>query len=179
MKAFVSLSACLLAFGIQISAGSVRDLTLFEKLNGIPQGWEQGPSVPASTMLQFRLAVFQENAHDFEQHVIDISTPGHPKYGMHMSREELKRSLRPSKGAKDALLAWLDAEGVSKVVDDGDWINFATSATDAERIMDTKLLSPSLQYSTIANMSLGSTITRTRSMEWRLSAPYSTPCRKA
>ena len=137
MKAF-AYALGLLSTIAQVSAVPVRDLKLFEKLNGIPEGWKQGPSVPASTILRFRLAVVQENAYDFEQHVIDISTPGHPKYGMHMSREELKRHLRPSTGAKDSLLSWLDTEGVSKIYDDGDWINFAVSATEAERILNTK-----------------------------------------
>ena len=158
MKTF-TYTLGLLAAIAQVSATSLRDLTLFEKLNGIPEGWKQGPSVPASTALRFRLAVVQENAYDFEQHVINISTPGHPKYGMHMSREELKRRLQPSKSAKDSLLAWLDSEGVSNIVDDGDWINFAVLATDAERIMDTKSVPVRHIYDMIAYESQGSTTT--------------------
>ena len=115
-------------------------LTVFEKLGSIPRGWQRGDAVSASKTLHFRIAVKQENAYDFEQHVIDISTPGHPKYGQHMSHQELKRALRPSSDATEAIIGWLKDEGVvsKSIEDDGDWINFYVTAAEAERIMDTK-----------------------------------------
>ncbi|KAL8848297.1 MAG: hypothetical protein Q9198_011198, partial [Flavoplaca austrocitrina] len=81
-----------------------------------------------------------ENAFHFEQHVLAISTPDDPKYGQHMSREDLKAMLRPSPDASMAILAWLRAEGVSSasIEDQGDWINFYVSASEANRILDTK-----------------------------------------
>ena len=117
-------------------------LTVFEKLGSIPRGWQRGDAVPASKALHFRIAVKQENAYEFEQHVIDISTPGHAKYGQHMSHQELKRALRPSTDATDAITGWLKGEGVASksIEDDGDWINFYVTAAEAERIMDTKLV---------------------------------------
>ena len=115
-------------------------LSVLESLPGIPHGWFQGDAVPASKRLRFRIAVKQENAYHFEQHVLDISTPDHPKYGQHMSREELKAMLRPSSDASESIIGWLRAEGVptTAIEDDGDWINFYVPATEAERIMNTK-----------------------------------------
>ena len=115
-------------------------LTVFEKLASVPRGWQRGDAVPASKTLHFRIAVKQENAYEFEQHVIDISTPGHPKYGQHMSHQELKRALRPSSDATEAIVGWLKGEGVvsKSIEDDGDWINFYVTAAEAERIMNTK-----------------------------------------
>ena len=111
-----------------------------EKLSRIPQGWQQGQAPGAAEVLRFRIAVKQENAFAFEQHVLAISDPDHPKYGQHMKREELKEMLRPSTDASSAILGWLRSEGVpeSHIQDDGDWINFYVPTTEAERIMNTK-----------------------------------------
>ncbi|KAI4180759.1 MAG: hypothetical protein L6R41_007030 [Letrouitia leprolyta] len=119
---------------------STSELEPLESLRAIPQGWQQGRSPPAAQRLRFRIALKQENAYQFEQHVLAISTPDNPKYGEHMSRDDLKAMLRPSSDASSAILQWLRAEGVpsSDIKDDGDWINFYVSATEAERIMDTK-----------------------------------------
>ncbi|KAL8899264.1 MAG: hypothetical protein Q9207_006285 [Kuettlingeria erythrocarpa] len=119
---------------------SSSELAPLESLSAIPQGWRQGKSPSASHRLRFRIALKQENAFQFEQHVLAISTPDDPKYGQHMSREELKKMLQPSSDASSAILGWLHAEGVpsSDIEDTGDWINFYVSAIEAERIMDTK-----------------------------------------
>ncbi|KAI4277016.1 MAG: hypothetical protein L6R35_006171 [Caloplaca aegaea] len=119
---------------------STTDLEPLESLRAIPQGWHQGRSPPAAQRLRFRIALRQENAYHFEQHVLAISTPDNPKYGEHMSRDDLKAMLKPSSEASDAILGWLHTEGVSSsdIEDAGDWINFYVSATEAERIMHTK-----------------------------------------
>ena len=128
-------------FATSIAApASSSELVPLESLRAIPQGWHQGRSPPAAQRLRFRIALRQENAHQFEQHVLAISTPDDPSYGQHMSREELKAMLKPSSDASTAILQWLQAEGVpsSDIEDDGDWINFHVAATEAERILDTQ-----------------------------------------
>lgn len=152
---------------------------VFEKLAGTPHGWEQGAAVPASKRLRFRVALKQENAYDFEQHVIDISTPGHPKYGQHMSHQDLKRALRPNSAATESIVGWLEAEGVpaSDIEDEGDWINFYVQVTEAERIMNTKLeLMHVWEQSLVADHMTGSTTTKTKSMVLLESELCSTRC---
>lgn len=144
MKTFNILSglvATAALFSAAVAApSSSSELAPLESLSAIPQGWRQGKSPSASHRLRFRIALKQENAFQFEQHVLAISTPDDPKYGQHMSREELKKMLQPSSDASSAILGWLHAEGVpsSDIEDTGDWINFYVSAVEAERIMDTK-----------------------------------------
>ena len=115
-------------------------LAVLEKLSAIPHGWHQQHAPPAWKRLRFRIALRQENAFAFEQHVIDISTPGHPKYGQHMDHPELKRMLQPSSSVSEAVLGWLSSQGVpsADIEDDGDWINFYVPTIEAERILDTK-----------------------------------------
>jgi len=116
------------------------ELAVLEHLSTVPLGWHQDQAPPASKRLRFRIALWQENAFAFEQHVIDISTPGHSEYGQHMNHAELKRMLQPSSDASEAVLGWLESQGVPRVdiEDDGDWINFYVPTVEAERILDTR-----------------------------------------
>ncbi len=125
-------------FGIH-TAPSI-ELDVLEQLPSTPEGWRQGIAPPAALRLRFRIAVRQENAYHFEQTVLDISTPNHPKYGQHLKRDELKAMLRPSADASQSILGWLEAEGVPEtdIEDDGDWINFYVPVSEAERILHTK-----------------------------------------
>ncbi|KAI9727809.1 MAG: vesicle formation at the endoplasmic reticulum [Cirrosporium novae-zelandiae] len=116
------------------------DLQIFERLATVPPGWKQ-VSVPSPTRrLRFRIAIKNEHEALFEQLVLDISTPNHPKYGQHLSKTELKSMLRPSASATEAIIGWLSDEGIPArdIEDDGDWINFYASVADAERIMNTR-----------------------------------------
>ncbi|KAI9813573.1 MAG: vesicle formation at the endoplasmic reticulum [Pycnora praestabilis] len=111
-----------------------------ETLSAVPDGWTQISAPSPWKPLRFRIAVKQPNAASFEQTVLDISTPNHPKYGQHLKRNELKAMLRPTDEATEGILSWLAAEGVprSRIEDDGDWINFLATTRHAERILDTK-----------------------------------------
>ena len=122
------------------AAAPVSDLAPLENLRAIPQGWHQGSSPPADQRLRFRIALRQEKAFEFEQHVLAISSPDDPKYGQHMTREDLKAMLRPNVDASISILNWLRAEGISSadIDDQGDWINFYIPASEANRILDTK-----------------------------------------
>jgi len=115
------------------------ELAVLEHLSTVPHGWHQEQAPPASKRLRFRIALRQENAFAFEQHVIDISTPGHPEYGQHMNHAELKRMLQPSSAASEAVFGWLESQGVpsADIEDDGDWINFYVPTVEAERILNT------------------------------------------
>ncbi|KAL8707248.1 MAG: hypothetical protein Q9220_007691 [cf. Caloplaca sp. 1 TL-2023] len=141
----LSFLQCLLASSALLTPSNAApapksELTPLENLGAIPQGWHQGGSPPAAQRLRFRIALKQEDAYGFEQHVLAISDPDDPKYGQHMSQDDLKSMLRPSSDASAAILGWLHTEGVpsSDIEDTGDWVNFHVSTVEAERILDTK-----------------------------------------
>lgn len=116
------------------------NLTVLESLPEAPQEWQKGAAVPVSKRLGFRIAIRPENAFAFEQQVIAMSTPDHPSYGRHMKQKEVRRMLQPSLEASGAVLQWLAGEGVpaTNIRDDGDWIQFQVSASEAERMLNTR-----------------------------------------
>jgi tripeptidyl-peptidase-1 len=84
----------------------------------------------------------QPNQYLFEQTLMEVSTPSHPKYGQHLKRDELKALLRPSVEATGAIIDWLEDSGVrsSDIEDDGEWINFVAPVSTAEKMMDTRFM---------------------------------------
>lgn len=125
-------------FGIT-TAIATSDARLMESLRGVPDEWYSVGSPDASKKLFFRIAMNQPDQDLFEQTLYDVSTPSHPKYGNHLKRDELKAMLRPAPEATEAVLQWLKQSNVaqSDVVDDGEWINFFATVSQAEKMMDT------------------------------------------
>ena len=141
VNCLMSLCALLSVFSaVQSFPATTLEPALLEKLRGIPQGWKQGRAPGPGERLRFRIAIKQENAFEFEQHLLAISDPENPSYGQHMKRDDLKAMLRPSEDATSSVIAWLQSEGVplEHIQDDGDWINFYISRTEADRILGTK-----------------------------------------
>ncbi|KAJ6111815.1 hypothetical protein N7523_007876 [Penicillium sp. IBT 18751x] len=131
-----ALTLCLAQWALTTN----EDYEIVERLEETPSGWLRGSKPLPSTLLTFRLAINQPNHTDFEQNVIDISTPGHRYYGQHMNREEIQKTLRPDNIVLNRILAWLDSEHVSpsKFKINGNWITFRTPVSQAERMMKTK-----------------------------------------
>lgn len=112
---------------------------LMESLRNVPDGWKEiGRPLPEERLL-WRIAMTSPKQALFEQTLLDISTPGHAKYGKHMRRDELKLMIRPTSEATASVINWLLQSGISRdaVADDGEWINFVASVELAERLLDT------------------------------------------
>lgn len=112
-----------------------------EQLDKVPDGWSRGDRPLSSKLIKFRLAINQHNAGEFEQKVIELSTPGHASYGQHMKRDEVKQFLSPSAAISDRIIAWLRSENVpaSSIKLDGHWISFTVPISQAEQMLKTEL----------------------------------------
>lgn len=61
-----------------------------------PTGWDEAPEgntwmamAPPSHMMEMRIGVMSNNMEGLEKAVYEMSTPGNPKYGMHLSTDEV------------------------------------------------------------------------------------------
>lgn len=113
---------------------------VLEYLDSVPHGWRKGSSALPSQTMQFRIAPRLEGVDEFNQMVIDLSTPGSPTYGHFMTREQIRDLVRPAPEVSRSIYEWLTAESVSTdtIEDTGDWIKFSVSVEQAERMMQTR-----------------------------------------
>jgi len=66
-----------------------------ESLGQIPAGWMLAREANPNQNIRLRIALEQPNLDIFEQTLYSISTPQHPQYGRHLSRDELAESMSP------------------------------------------------------------------------------------
>jgi tripeptidyl-peptidase-1 len=132
-------------WALLLSTGNTAPFTqpkILEKLDSIPEGWYQGDSVPApDQQIKLQIAVRQEDKHALlEERLFSVSTPGHTFYGQHYDPEQLSAVLQPDPVVSDAILSWLQEEGIPEIdiEDNGDWFNIHTTIAQAENLLDTK-----------------------------------------
>ncbi|KAF2194923.1 tripeptidyl-peptidase-like protein [Zopfia rhizophila CBS 207.26] len=137
---FSTLAAGLLFLVGGANCASTSHIEPMEKLRTVPEGWKEIGAPAQDRRLHFRIAVHQPNHDLFEQTLMEISTPNHPRYGQHLKRHELKELIKPRAESTDAVLKWLKDSGVPSedIENDGEWINFLAPVSTAEKMMDTK-----------------------------------------
>ncbi|KAH8193647.1 hypothetical protein TruAng_012185 [Truncatella angustata] len=135
MRQSVLLGTGLQLFGF-VTAG--RNAIVESVLNP-PNGWERVQDANPLSIIQLRIALQQPNVlnGNFERIFYDISSPDHPSYGQHLSREELKELVKPHRESTDAVVSWLKSGGISnsEIEDAGDWINFRATVAQAENLL--------------------------------------------
>ncbi|KAI9234223.1 MAG: tripeptidyl peptidase A [Podila humilis] len=148
-------ASCIVASPLPASASSplFEPYQEFHSLNTIPKNWEEQQPSPPDALLHFKIGLRQQNVDDFHQKVIDISTPDHPSYGMHMSQAEIHDILRPADDSTQLVLEWLQSHGIQGVLDNH-WVKAVVTVSQANKLLQT-------QYNTYRNVVNGDQVIRT------------------
>lgn len=64
-------------------------MAIHEQRNSIPESFVNSGPAPLNEMLSLRIALVQGNMASLEEVLMNVSTPGHPQYGQHLSKEEV------------------------------------------------------------------------------------------
>jgi tripeptidyl-peptidase I len=81
----------LLSFATLVSAGPFsQTLVLHEKVNAPPTGFTPDGPAPDSTTLNLRINLASNDMSGLEKALYDVSTPDSPKYGQHLSKEDVR-----------------------------------------------------------------------------------------
>ncbi|KAK8070799.1 hypothetical protein PG997_011002 [Apiospora hydei] len=122
----------LLALCAGVVAGRVVD-----SLDSVPRGWTFVRDASPSDPILLRVALRQQRAAALEQAVLEISTPGHANYGMHLSRDEVRAFTAPSIQATTSVTNWITGSGIEPTVDN-DFITINTTVAKADALLETK-----------------------------------------
>ncbi|KFY24098.1 hypothetical protein V491_02288, partial [Pseudogymnoascus sp. VKM F-3775] len=142
-KEVVIMRAGGIVFGLLSLVGSslaTPAVEVFESVNELPAGWTQVRTPAPETPISLRIALEHPNQELFEQTLLDVSTPDHPKYGQHLSEAELKYMLKPRDESTESVVSWLDSAKIpaADIKNDGEWINFRATVAQAEELLSTK-----------------------------------------
>jgi tripeptidyl-peptidase-1 len=109
---------------------------VMDRLAAVPKGWKEvGRAAPDETVF-LRVALKQQHAAALEQAVLEMSTPGHPNYGMHMTRDEVRAYTAPSDAATSAVTTWLREHGIQEPLVDNDLVSFTATVRTANELLE-------------------------------------------
>ncbi|KAI9851252.1 MAG: vesicle formation at the endoplasmic reticulum [Thelocarpon superellum] len=131
------IALCTVGPLVAVQAAPAVPIEIFEQLRAVPDGWSRVGDAQPQQQMKFRIAVKSPRQAEFEQTLLDVSTPEHAKYGQHLSQSELKAMLRPRAASTESIVKWLSGSGISAIEDDGEWINFNTTVGKAEDLLHT------------------------------------------
>lgn len=111
----------------------------FEALREVPEGFTKIRAAKPDTKLFLRIALEQPGQAAFEQALLDVSSPDHPKYGQHLEAAELRAMLKPRAASTHSVLSWLESSNIpaADIENDGEWINFHVSVANANAMLRT------------------------------------------
>ncbi|ETW78995.1 serine protease S53 [Heterobasidion irregulare TC 32-1] len=135
-----------------------RAMRVHERRDSPPTGYANSGPAPATDTLDLRLALTQNNFQGLEDALYAVSTPGNPRYGQHLSKEEVEELVAPSSDTVSAINEWLSSNGLtsSKVSPSGDWIAVNTTVEKANELLDA-------DFSTFTQLDSGTKAVRTLS----------------
>ncbi|KAH8979555.1 subtilisin-like protein [Lactarius hatsudake] len=88
------------------------DLRAKHTWNSVPENWQNMGHPPADTTIDLHIALKAKNENALIDALIEVSSPGHPKHGAHLSREEVGELVAPPSDVVELANAWLEHHGV-------------------------------------------------------------------
>ncbi|KAK0705874.1 peptidase S8/S53 domain-containing protein [Lasiosphaeria miniovina] len=116
---------------------AVASARVMDRLAAVPKDWRTLGQAALDEPVSLRIALKQQHTEALEQAVLEMSTPGHPNYGLHMTRDEVRSYTAPSGQATAVVSEWLRKHGVEPLVDN-DWVSFTTTVGTANGLLGTK-----------------------------------------
>lgn len=134
-----SIATLLIGAATATSQGPYR---VFEELSSAPEPWilkDDAAKVDEDLSFKLRIHLKNRNVASFQQQVLDVSTPGHPSYGRHLSRVEINSMIAPSDDAFANVLDWLESYNLtSRATVESGWIVIDSTIGEVETLLDTK-----------------------------------------
>ncbi|KAJ3519333.1 hypothetical protein NM688_g9316 [Phlebia brevispora] len=112
-------------------------MSLHGYVSSIPSGFvDNGPADPNS-FLDLRIALVQGDSGGLIEALHNISTPGNPSFGQHLSSNETAKFTAPSPQAVAAVSSWLQgaALNASTITPARDWLQFNTTVSIANELL--------------------------------------------
>ncbi|KAI0046415.1 family S53 protease [Auriscalpium vulgare] len=152
----LSLLLLVIAAALALASPLGRELVVHERLNSVPHGFTAHGPAPQDKVLHLRLALVGKNPTGIEDELMEISTPGNPRYQQFLSKEEVEAFAAPTQETLTAVNAYLAEHGVTAkpASPAGDWLSIDVPVAKANELFGA-------QFTTFTHAASGSTSVRT------------------
>ncbi|CAL3972992.1 unnamed protein product [Diplocarpon coronariae] len=135
----MQLTICALLAG---SVAANEGYRVFEKLSSPPAPWVvtgDAPAIDPELRFKLRIHLQNRNVEEFQHQALLVSTPDHPAYGRHFTRDEVNALLAPPAAAFARVLEWLGSYNLTTAATvENDWVVVATTIGAVETLLDAK-----------------------------------------
>jgi tripeptidyl-peptidase-1 len=100
------------------------------------QGWAVARTPAAQETITLQIGLTLQNTAKMINTLLDVSNKKSKNYGKWLDRDDVNAIVQPSQQANEAVLKWLNSEGVSKIISDGTVVTFKTTVETANRILN-------------------------------------------
>ncbi|KIJ54289.1 hypothetical protein M422DRAFT_201377 [Sphaerobolus stellatus SS14] len=133
----------LAAFGASTSPLQASDaFQLKHSWAEIPNGWEMHSIPPPDHLIDLRIGLKESKIDELIGHLYEVSDPAHPRYGNHLSKEEVDALVAPHPETVDAVEEWLRSHDIDPSACDrttaGDWLHVTVPVSKAEAMLNAK-----------------------------------------
>eukprot|EP00929_Paragymnodinium_shiwhaense_P003890 TRINITY_DN1045_c0_g1_i2.p1 TRINITY_DN1045_c0_g1~~TRINITY_DN1045_c0_g1_i2.p1 ORF type:complete len:601 (-),score=132.18 TRINITY_DN1045_c0_g1_i2:405-2129(-) len=148
-SAVLALAACFLQ-------GDAASVQLESESPSLRPEWRVVASTPRDTMIDLTFAIKQQGLQELHDTLMAVSMPDSPRYGAHLSNDEVQRLTAPKPEHFKAVLDFLVSHGVkvSDATPNGDLISVSVPVETAEKMLSAK-------YMQVKHGRTGQEVTRT------------------
>jgi tripeptidyl-peptidase-1 len=114
---------------------------IFETGPAVPSAWslKMNSQVNSSQPFKLRIHLKNKNMDSLHQTIMNVSTPNHPSYGKHLTRQQVNDMIAPQQESFDGVMKLLKSYGIeNKSSIQSDWIIVDGTIGDAEKLLQTK-----------------------------------------
>jgi tripeptidyl-peptidase-1 len=106
----------------------------------VPRAWTSIGSAPAEEKIHLQIGLRQAQQGLIEQHLLEVSDPEHPRYGQHLSHDEVNAIIAPADESVSLVSSWLEEAGISDATFTAakDWVHVVIPIGKAEELLQTK-----------------------------------------
>ncbi|KAI0247094.1 subtilisin-like protein [Lactifluus subvellereus] len=117
------------------------DMRVKHTWDTIPDKWECQGHPPAGTTIDLRIALKPHRENALVDALYEVSDPKHPKYGAHLSKEEVAELVAPHPDTLELVSSWLAHHGVlpssASTTHGGNWLTLtAVTLGQANTLLD-------------------------------------------
>ncbi|PKS09467.1 hypothetical protein jhhlp_004083 [Lomentospora prolificans] len=108
----------------------------------VRSNWSKYTRLPSSYSFPVRIGLTQRNLDRASEFMGEISDPTSPSYGQHWSQQKIIETFAPDDSTIDAVLAWLENEGIERnrttLSRAKNWVSFMATRDEAESLLRTQ-----------------------------------------
>ncbi|KAI1124400.1 peptidase S8/S53 domain-containing protein [Nemania abortiva] len=101
--------------------------------------WDKKAKLPGSKVMPMRIGIKQSNIEAGQAKLLDISSPGSPNYGRHMTADEVVDFFAPAQSTVNAIVEWLTTAGIAAErighSANKQWIQFDATVDEVENLL--------------------------------------------